>query len=219
MPTFNSTFTKGEKIKCIDAAASVDGLELGAVYTAAQDSRPGVRGEVVGLEEVASISWAVERFVPLQEPKPADWLNPIVNQPKIVVDHTMRPEQPGIFIGPEGIRIQGHLPKAPEPEIIPGTWVAVQGQVLEVMEGDDMDYKVEFFSHNEQYPAWVRKDRVAPIPTPGHVTQCTAMTVNVLDTNIYYRCEKREHRRFDKNHKSGAYEWLEGDTSGYVEEA
>jgi hypothetical protein len=45
------------------------------------------------------------------------------------------------------------------------------------------------------------------------------MTVNVLDTNIYYRCEKPEHRRFDRHHKSGDFEWLEGDTSGYVEEA
>lgn len=147
------------------------------------------------------------------------------NGPKIVEDPAVAdavgPNVAGIVIGPEGIQLNGILIQADpaDDEIKPGSWVYVVGQVLESMEGDEMDHLVEFFSHNEQWKGWVRKDRVIPTFTPDFVGQCTAMTVNVLDTNIYYRCEKREHRRFDKNHKSGDFEWVDGDTSGYVEEA
>lgn len=214
-------FAKGDKIKCINAkhANPTGGLTEGEVYTAREDSYITVGWqEAVALEEIPGWAFQVDRF----ERVSLQWT---AETPKIVEDPAVSdvvgPNVAGIVIGPEGIQMNEILiPADPaNDEIKPGSWVYVRGQVLESMEGDDMDYKVEFFSHNEQWPGWVRKDRVIQTMTPDFVGQCTAMTVNVLDTNVYYRCEKPEHRRFDKNHKSGAYEWLEGDTSGYVEEA
>lgn len=207
-------FAKGDKIKCINAkyANPTGGLTEGEVYTAKRDSYIADGwSEAVALEEISGWAYQVDRFEKVEA--------------EIIINESGPFEAPGpnvagIVIGPEGIQLNEILiPADPaNDKIKPGSWVYALGQVMESVEGDDGDHLVEFFSHNEQWRGWVRKDRVVPTMTPDFVGQCTAMTPNVMDPNVYYRCEKREHRRFDSNHKSGAFEWLDNDTAHYVEE-
>lgn len=198
MPTFH----RGDKIKCNRADRSNGALVAGVVYTVASDSRPGAKQEVVTLDEVPAIAWHVSRFERVIEKRPT------------------------ITIDAEGVRLinpSGTLEVAIPADVAalkPGDWIHAIGQVIRT-DGPG-EILVEFFSRNEQWSGWIENKRIvkAPaIPDWAAAQQCTAMTVNVLDTNVFYRCEKPEHRRFDKEHKSGAHTWTDGDNSGFFEEA
>lgn len=206
-------FQDGDKIVCVDANASYEKLTIGEIYTVLKATE-STSGYTVALREIPNFAYRADRF------KKAE--------PRVVVEHQSAGANPSIVIGPEGLKVYAATEankiqigaEMPQPKINPGDWIAVQGQVLESTEDDSPgDHLVEFFSHNERWEGWVRKDRVTPIPTPGHVGQCTAMTPNVMDLNVYYRCERPEHRRLDHQHKSGHFEWSEDDTAHYIEEA
>lgn len=103
-----------------------------------------------------------------------------------------------------------------------GDWVKVWGQVTDTKTHPE-DVEVEFFSHNEQFHAPIRKDRIEEaLLLPGFAEECYALReydAEVLGemTKIHLKCTG--HLGHDGKHRCGRVTWKNAQNVGWIEEA
>lgn len=111
-----------------------------------------------------------------------------------------------------------------EPSIIPtdnepqgpsvGDWVRVWGQVVEASNHPE-DAVVEFFSHNAQWHAHVRLDRIETAEeVPPFVSRCPSLLLE--GPGIYVRCA--EHDGHGGAHVNDKWRWFDSDSDGRIED-
>lgn len=101
-----------------------------------------------------------------------------------------------------------------------GAWVRVWARVVHQDHLHPEDVRLEFESHNEQYEAHVRKDRVeAADEIPEFAIRCTHLYGSTLTDGQYWRCYLYE--RHPDNHvaNAGSLSWSDEQTAGYIEES
>lgn len=110
----------------------------------------------------------------------------------------------------------------PEPEFKPGDWVQVYAQVIEDHPAMG-DVNLDVFSHNTQYQAMVRRDRVKACAPPEFAGRCNHMNKSGLADTLV-RC--RWHHNHGGDHAAwvgglvtgGSLAWTDAETYGYIEE-
>jgi hypothetical protein len=104
----------------------------------------------------------------------------------------------------------------------PGDWVQIAAQVAVAERSHPEDVVVELFSHNEQYAAAVRRDRVVRTAPPAFAMRCTRLyqTPKAVNDELI-RC--RLHENHADEHSATAsdgapWTWPEEASVGYMED-
>lgn len=83
-----------------------------------------------------------------------------------------------------------------------GDWVALFAQVVDPDPHED-DVVLDLWSHNEQYHALVRRDRIIPVETPDWALQCSSLYQQ--DDKSLLRCDL--HDGHAEAHTRGPQTW------------